>query len=100
MNKQRFALLLLVAVTLMIAYVFNASASTIIGKIIDRMGSPADDVIVFLSDQYQYTDSNGRFRFRNISPGSHTLQIKKNRRTIKRIEIDVNDSTERIEIQL
>ena len=100
MSKLRFSFLLLAALTLMIAYVFNASASTIIGKIMDTSGRPADDVIVLLSNQYQYTDSNGRFRFRNISTGSHTLEIKKKNRTIKRISIDVNDPTETIDIQL
>ena len=100
MNKERFPLLLSVALIFMITYVLNASASTIKGNIIDTSGRQAANVTVLISDQYQYTDSNGRFRIKNISPGSHTLKVMKNRETIKTIEIDINDSIKRIEIQL
>jgi hypothetical protein len=100
MNKPLFGVMSLTASILLITYTLNLSASTIIGTIIYTSGRPADDVVVLLYDQYQYTDSRGKFRFRDIPPGPHTLEVKKNRRLIKAIEIDVNDPSETVDIQL
>lgn len=100
MNKVKLTSILIAVIVLVTAYDLYANTSTVLGRITDANRKPAVGVIVILVGKYQYTDSNGRFRIRNVPFGLQRLEIQKGDEIIKEEDIEINDSIIRINIQL
>lgn len=90
--KIKALLFLLVMFSLLIASDVNAETATISGRIIDAGGKPADDVTVYIGKKYDFTDAYGKYRIKNVPYGEQKMQIKRNRRVIKEINIKVNET--------
>lgn len=90
--KIKGLLFLLIMFSLLIASNVNAETATVSGRIIDARAKPADDVTVYIGKKYDFTDAYGRYRIKNVPYGEQKMQIKRNRKIIKEINIKVNES--------
>lgn len=69
---------------------YAADVSTVIGKVKKADGKPMARAVVKIGEEFNFTDLQGRFRFRNIAFGVYTLTISKQGNMLKKKNIEIN----------
>lgn len=89
-NLKTLAFLLIFS--LLTASNLYAEMAIVSGRITDTKGNSVDDVVVSIGKKFDFTDIQGRYRIKNVPYGEQKIQIKRNRKVIKEINIKVNES--------